>query len=65
MYLAASARDVRQVVAWLPTVRTATCALVWVVFTVAWLAPSLDLPLREITALGLTAAICRTLVVVD
>ena len=57
--------DVRQVVAWLPTVRAATCALVWVVFAVAWFVPSLDLPLREITALGLTAAICRTLVVVD
>jgi two-component system sensor histidine kinase RegB len=38
---------------------------VWLVFAIAWFAPSLHLPLREITALGLTAAICRTLVVVD
>lgn len=65
MYPAPSTRDVRHVVAWQPTVRAATCALVWVVFAVAWFAPSLNLPLREITALGLSAAICRTLVVVD
>ncbi len=65
MYPLTSAHHVRQVVAWVPVTRAATCALIWVVFGVAWFAPSLDLPLRGITALGLTAAICRTLVVVD
>jgi two-component system, sensor histidine kinase RegB len=54
--------DVRHVVAWLPAVRWSTCVVLWTVFAVAWLFPHLDLPLRAIVALGLTAAICRTLV---
>lgn len=65
MYPVTPARDVRHVVAWSPTVRVATCGLVWTTFAVAWFAPWLALPLREITALGFTAAICRTLVLVD
>jgi two-component system sensor histidine kinase RegB len=55
--------EVRHVVAWLPGVRWATCVMLWLVIGVAWLFPHLDLSLREIAPLGLTAAICRTLVV--
>jgi two-component system sensor histidine kinase RegB len=50
----------RQVVAWLPAARWTTSALLWLAFAVAWLFPSLDLPLRALTAIGLTAAFCRT-----
>jgi two-component system sensor histidine kinase RegB len=57
-----NATDVRHVVAWLPAVRWSTCVVLWTVFAVAWLFPHLDLPLRAIVALGLTAAICRTIV---
>jgi two-component system sensor histidine kinase RegB len=53
---------VRHVVAWLPPVRWATCLMLWVVIGVAWLFPHLDLSLREIAPLGLTAALCRTLI---
>lgn len=52
----------RHVVAWLPFVRWATCALLWIVFVAAWLFPHLDLSLRAVAPLGLAAAICRTLV---
>jgi two-component system sensor histidine kinase RegB len=55
--------DVRHVVAWLPAVRWVTCLLLWAVVAVAWLFPHLDLSLRAIAPLGLTAAICRTSVV--
>lgn len=55
--------QVRHVVAWLPVVRWATCAMLWIVIGTAWLAPDLNLSLREIAPLGLAAAICRTLVV--
>src|SRR5262245_12687640 len=54
--------DVRHVVAWLPVVRWATCALLWIVFVAAWLLPHLDLSLRGIAPLGLAAALCRTFV---
>ena len=54
--------DVRHVVAWMPVVRWATCAMLWTVIGVAWLFPHLDLSLREIAPLGLAAAICRTLI---
>ncbi|MEO7272168.1 MAG: ATP-binding protein [Vicinamibacterales bacterium] len=54
--------EVRHVVAWLPAVRWMTAGLLWTVLTVAWLFPHLDLSLRGISALGLAAAICRTLV---
>jgi two-component system sensor histidine kinase RegB len=56
--------EVRHVVAWLPMVRWATCAMLWIVTGVAWLFPHLDLSLREVAPLGLTAAICRTLITV-
>jgi two-component system sensor histidine kinase RegB len=36
--------------------------MLWTVIGVAWLFPHLDLSLREIAPLGLTAAICRTLI---
>jgi two-component system sensor histidine kinase RegB len=54
--------EVRHVVAWLPVVRWATCAMLWVVIGIAWLFPHLNLSLREVAPLGLAAAICRTLV---
>lgn len=53
--------QVRHVVAGLRPVQLVTCAALWLVFAVAWLAPSLDLPLREIVPFGLAAAVCRTL----
>jgi two-component system sensor histidine kinase RegB len=53
--------DLRHVVAWLPVVRWSTGVVLWTVFAVAWLFPHLDLPLRAIVALGLGAAVCRTL----
>ena len=56
--------EVRHVVAWLPAVRWVTCIVLWVVVAVVWLFPHLDLPLRAIAPLGLTAAICRTAVTV-
>jgi two-component system, sensor histidine kinase RegB len=56
--------EVRHVVAWLPATRWVTCIVLWVVVAVVWLFPHLDLPLRAIAPLGLTAAICRTLVTV-
>ncbi|MEO5896426.1 MAG: ATP-binding protein [Vicinamibacterales bacterium] len=54
---------VRHVVAWLPVVRWGICLLLWAAVTVVWLLPHLELSLRAIAPLGLTAAICRTLVV--
>ena len=54
--------EVRHVVAWLPAVRWVTCLLLWAAAAVVWLLPHLDLSLRAIAPLGLTAAICRTLV---
>ncbi len=56
--------EMRQVVAWLQPVRWATCALLWAVLGVVWIFPHLDLSLRGISAFGLAAAICRTLVLV-
>jgi two-component system sensor histidine kinase RegB len=56
--------EVRHVVAWLQPVRWITCIALWTVLAVAWLFPHLDLSLRDIRVLGLTAAICRTLVAV-
>jgi two-component system, sensor histidine kinase RegB len=53
---------VRHVVAWLPAVRWATCAMLLIVIVAAWLFPHLDLSLRAIAPFGLIAAICRTLV---
>ena len=35
--------------------------MLWVVVAAVWLLPHLDLPLRAIAPLGLTAAICRTI----
>ena len=55
--------EVRHVVAWLQLVRWATCAVLWTVFGVLWLFPHLDLSLRGVRALGLAAAMCRTVVV--
>jgi two-component system sensor histidine kinase RegB len=57
-------KEMRHVVAWLPVIRWTTCALLWSVMGVAWLLPHLDLSLRAIALLGLTAAICRTLIAV-
>lgn len=54
--------EVRHVVAWLTPIRWTTCALLWTVFGVAWLVPSLELPLRELAPLGLLAAAAHTLV---
>jgi two-component system sensor histidine kinase RegB len=56
--------EVRHVVAWLQPVRWGTCAALWGMLAVVWLFPHLDLSLRGIQVLGLTAALCRTLVVV-
>jgi two-component system sensor histidine kinase RegB len=56
---------VRHVVAWLQPVRWITCVALWTVLAVVWLFPQLDLSLRSIRALGLAAAICRTLVAVS
>ena len=53
--------NVRHVVAWLPVVRWATVAMLWIVIGAAWLFPHLELSLRGIAPLGLAAAICRTL----
>ena len=55
--------DVRHVVAWLPPVRWATCAVLWGMLAVAWLFPQIDPPVRAIAFLVLAAAICRTAVV--
>ena len=55
--------EVRHDVAWLQPVRWATCAVLWTVLGVLWLFPHLDLSLREVSRLGLAAAICRTVVV--
>ncbi|MGB7220627.1 MAG: ATP-binding protein [Vicinamibacterales bacterium] len=54
--------EVRHVVAWRQPVRWATCAALWSVLGVVWLFPHLDLSLRGVGALGLAAAICRTIV---
>jgi two-component system sensor histidine kinase RegB len=62
--MATRSNHVRHVVAWLPFVRWATCAVLWVVVAAVWLFPHLDLPLRTIAPFGLTAAICRTLVTI-
>ncbi len=56
--------EVRHDVAWLQPVRWATCVVLWTLLGVLWLFPHLDLSLREVSWLGLTAAICRTAVVV-
>ena len=42
--------------------RWATCVALWTLLGVLWLFPHLDLSLREVSWLGLTAAICRTAV---
>src|SRR3954452_2423247 len=55
--------EVRHDVAWLQPVRWATCSVLWVLLGVLWLFPHLDLSLREVSRLGLAAAIGRTLVV--
>ena len=55
--------EVRHDVAWLQPVRWGTCAVLWVLLGVLWLFPHLDLSLREVSRLGLAAAICRTVVV--
>lgn len=60
VYGAEPANDVRHVVAWLPAARWATCAALWGGFAAAWLLPHLDLSIRAVLLLGLTAAICRT-----
>jgi two-component system sensor histidine kinase RegB len=52
--------DVRHDVAWLQPVRWATCVVLWTLLSVLWLFPHLDLSLRDVRWLGLTAAICRT-----
>ena len=52
--------EVRHDVAWLQPVRWATCVLLWTLLAVFWLFPHLDISLREVTWLGLAAAICRT-----
>jgi two-component system sensor histidine kinase RegB len=59
-----TASEMRHVVAWLQPVRWITCIALWAVLAVVWLFPHLDLSLRDIGVPGLTAAICRTLVVV-
>jgi two-component system sensor histidine kinase RegB len=43
--------------------RWVTCVVLGAVLAVVWLFPHLDLSLRGISALGLTAAFCRTIVV--
>lgn len=55
--------EVRHDVAWLQPVRWATCAALWTLLGVLWLFPHLDLSLREVSSLGLAAAVCRTAVV--
>jgi two-component system sensor histidine kinase RegB len=55
--------EVRHDVAWLQPVRWTTCAVLWVLLGVLLAFPHLDLSLREISLLGLAAAICRTAVV--
>lgn len=55
--------EVRHDVAWLQPVRWATSVVLWTLLGVLWLFPHLDLSLREVSSLGLTAAICRTAVV--
>ena len=55
--------EVRHDVAWLQPVRWATCVVLWTLLGVLWLFPHLDLSLREVSWLGLAAAICRTAVV--
>ncbi len=55
--------EMRHVVAWLPITRWVTCILLWVAVAVSWLFPHLDL-LRALAPFGLTAAICRTIVMV-
>lgn len=61
--MSATSFDVRHVVAWLQPVRWITAAALWSALAVVWLFPHLDLSIRAISALGLGAAICRTLVV--
>jgi two-component system sensor histidine kinase RegB len=56
--------EVRHDVAWLQPLRWATCAVLWTVLGVLWLFPHLDLSLREVSLLGLTAGICRTVVAI-
>jgi two-component system sensor histidine kinase RegB len=53
---------VRHDVAWLATVRWATCGALWIGTAAAWLIRAVDLPLRAAAPFGLAAAICRTLV---
>lgn len=55
--------EVRHDVAWLQPMRWATCVVLWALLGVLWLFPHLDLSLREVSWLGLAAAICRTAVV--
>jgi two-component system sensor histidine kinase RegB len=59
-----SSSAVRHVVAWLQPVRWATCLLLWAVTGVVWLFPSLDLSLRGVALLALSAALCRTVVLI-
>jgi hypothetical protein len=56
--------EMRHVVAWLPITRWVICILSWVAVAVSWLFPHLDLHLRALAPLGLTAAIWRTIVTV-
>ncbi|HXG71165.1 MAG TPA: ATP-binding protein [Gemmatimonadaceae bacterium] len=56
------ATPVPHVVAWLPAVRWVTCGVLLGMSAVAWVFPHLDLSIRAIAPLGLTAAVCRTLV---
>jgi hypothetical protein len=56
--------EVRHDVAWLQPLRWATCAVLWTVLGALWAFPHLDLSLREVSRLGLAAAICRTVVAI-
>ena len=54
--------QVRHVVAWRRPVQWALCLTLWMVFALAWFWPALHLPLRSLVAMGLAAALCRTVV---
>jgi two-component system sensor histidine kinase RegB len=56
--------EMRHLVAWLPITRWVTCVVLWAAVVTVLFFPHLDLSLRAIAPFGLTAAICRTLVVV-
>lgn len=61
VYVANSAADVRQDVAWRTAVRWSTAAALWAIGITVVLPAGIDFPLRAVAPFALAAAVCRTL----